>query len=315
MASNKEASPVDVRKDYAVLAAMAMYLLESSQYFHNLEEKFAVNGNDLQEESGKTDSNDQLVREDGTVQLKDCNAEDVINSIEEIKRIYAASLVHHMQIIQCNAYGIVESDSPSVGFRMKEAVYTGLGLYATMGLINHSCDPVLDISFKGSTAIYRSYKNVKVGGQITVDYGPIFYLQEKEERQVHLKANYYFYCQCDPCKFNWPTWDHIESKVPKLKCPLCDASFPSDVSISNNIKCTNCARSIDLLKFLCELGKSHKSYAVAMHQAKNGHFKDALPVLMKHLTLMQEVIALPWREFITCQSAIDQCYRMEAISD
>ena len=69
-----------------------------------------------------------------------------------------------------------------------------------------------------------------------------------------------------------------------------------------------------MLKYLNELGKSHENYAIAMQQAKHGNFKDALPVFVRHLTLMQEVIELPWREFITCQAVIDQCYRMQTAS-
>ena len=214
MVSHKDARPMNVRKDYAVLAALAILLLDSSNFFYGLAERNGENSGVVHERSRKTET-DTVKGELDPLEVD--NGGKVTKSIDAMRFIYAASLIHHMQIIQCNAYGTVESDSPSTGFRMKEAVYSGLALYPTMGLINHSCDPVLDISFSGSTAIYRAYTNVKEGSQITVDYGPIYYLQKKEERRAHLQNNYYFHCQCAPCKFNWPMWDQIESKVPEIK--------------------------------------------------------------------------------------------------
>ena len=310
MASNKKARPLNVRKDYTVVAAMTIKLLESSQFFTELAKLLSADQNVECQLSETADRHISANKGEDT-QQEFRNAREVRLHIEEIKSAYAASLAHHMQIIQCNAYGIVERDIPNTGFRIKGAVYSGLALYATMGLINYSCDPVLDISFNGSTAIFRAYKNVKKGDQITVDYGPIYYLQAKKERQAHLKDNYYFDCDCPPCKHNWPMWEDIECKIPRLKCPSCDQAFQSDIVISSDAQCSNCLRHIDLLGFLRQLAESHKDYAAAMEEAKKGNSSEALPVLKRHLTLMQEVIRPPWREFISCQAVIDQCYRME----
>ena len=310
MASNKKARSLNVRKDYAVLAAMTIQLLESSQLFTQLGKTLSTDQKSQQSET----TNRQIRANKGEdTQQGPYHRREVRYDIEEIKSAYAASLVHHMQIIQCNAYGIVEREIPNTGFRIKGAVYSGLALYTTMGLINHCCDPVLDISFNGSTAIYRAYKNVKKGDQITVDYGPIYYLQKKDERQLHLKNNYYFDCECPPCKNNWPMWEDIKCKIPRLNCPSCEQAFPSDIAISSDVQCSNCKRHIDLLGFLRQLAESHKDYAAAMEEAKKGNSSEALPVLKRHLTLMQEVIRPPWKEFISCQAAIDQCYRMEDI--
>lgn len=315
MATNKKSRPLNVRMDYAVLAAITIKLLEHSNFFQKLAEDLEPNQKmpETSTESNAIDPNFQFSYDEARHTSNGYHAdhsETMQDQVDKIKLIYAASLVHHMQIIQCNAYGIVESDNPGVGFRIQEAVYSGLGLYPTMGLINHSCDPVLDISFNGSTAIYRAYSNVKPGGQITVDYGPIFYLQKKEERQAQLRSNYYFDCQCSPCRFNWPLWEDIQSKRPKLKCPKCDEAFSNDVPITSEVTCCNCQQTVDLLNRLRELGESHKKFAQAMEDAKSGNYKLALPVLKNHLTLMQAVIVPPWREFISCQAVIDQCYRM-----
>ena len=155
MASNKKARPLNVRKDYAVVAAMTIQLLESSQFFTQLGKTLSADQKVKSQQSETT--NRQISANKGEdTQQRPYNRREVRYDIEEIKSAYAASLVHHMQIIQCNAYGIVEREIPNTGFRIKGAVYSGLALYATMGLINHCCDPVLDISFNGSTAIYRA---------------------------------------------------------------------------------------------------------------------------------------------------------------
>ena len=47
-----------------------------------------------------------------------------------------------------------------------------------------------------------------------------------------------------------------------------------------------------------------------MEKAKAADVHEALPVFEEHLTLMQDLIAPPWRDIICCQVAIDQCYRI-----
>ncbi len=315
MASNKPLRPLKIRRDYAVLAALAIHQLDLDGFFDQNKALRATNpsgdtvGDVKQSAANNVDAKDKICEE---TDVKETES-SYVNSQQckrDIQSLYGASLVHHMQLIQCNAYGVVQSDVPCAEFRTKEAQYCGLGLYPTMGLLNHSCDPVLDISFQGSTAIYRAFTNVKTGGQITIDYGPIYYLQAREDRQRHLQANYYFQCKCLPCVQDWPLWDNIPCRVPKFKCPECDTYFPDGVAIGTKVQCNNCAQCIDMVALLRELSASHEDFAAALEEAKKGNCRGALPVLKKHLTLMGKVIQLPWREFITCQAAIDQCYIM-----
>ncbi len=288
MATNKKLRAPSTNLDYALAACVTINILESAKLLDKILTMQAPGHLD------KMHNNEQAIVQ------------------QEGRKIFAASLVHHMQAIQCNAYGIVESDMPSdsqTGFKTQKAIYVGLGLYPTLGLLNHSCDPILDVSFHGNTAVYRCFSNLRAGEQITIDYGPIYYDRTKVERQRHLKENYYFDCHCDACNGDWPLLDEIDTRIPTFKCINCQKPFAKGVDIQTLITCLNCKHQCDLISYLKELGISHGYLSTAMEDVKNGRVLEALPVLRNHLGLMQEIIAPPWKEWISCQSAIDQCYR------
>ena len=75
--------------------------------------------------------------------------------------------------------------------------------------------PVLDVTFCGSTAVYRSYYNIKPGDEITVDYGYVYFHHPKEQRQSVLKYNYYFDCACKACKLGWPLLEKMDAALPR----------------------------------------------------------------------------------------------------
>ncbi len=215
------------------------------------------------------------------------------------------------------------------GFRTKAAAYSGLGLYPTMGLLNHACDPALDVTFRGATALYRAFSSVRRGGRLTVDYGPIYYLQPRDMRQAQLTENYYFECDCEACVGDWPLLEEMEVKRPRFKCPECDAPFDGVRVESGGVggaggadgvggvggigkaTCEACGVVTDLAAAVASLAASHGRYAAAMGEARLGNVERAMHALTAHLALMQRVIRPPWRDVITCQAAIDQCFQMQ----
>lgn len=61
-----------------------------------------------------------------------------------------------------------------------------------------------------------------------------------------------------------------------------------------------------------QLQASYDVFARAMNDAMSGRSQDALPNFVQHLLLLQRYIRQPWRDFCACQSAIKQCYRLQA---
>jgi hypothetical protein len=79
---------------------------------------------------------------------------------------------------------------------------------------------------KGTRVVARMIRNVKKGDEIGENYGPIFTQTRREERRNVLRENYFFECQCQPCKGN----------TLQSQCQLCkkDLQRPPKQHINNN---------------------------------------------------------------------------------
>ena len=73
--------------------------------------------------------------------------------------------------------------------------------------------------------------------------------------------------------------------------------------------------SNDLNPLLRRLSDSHNNFRVCMEMWLAGSRREALPGLLEHLTLEQQALVMPWKEFYSCQSAIKQCFRLEGNTD
>lgn len=108
---------------------------------------------------------------------------------------------------------------------------TGLGnIMALCGsLMNHSCNANTDRIFRDGKIIIcanrpiekdeqvckRSSKKIFIHiffSQLFCSYGPNIGMK-KSKRQVILYNNYYFTCDCPPCREDWPTEDYEEVKI------------------------------------------------------------------------------------------------------
>lgn len=103
-------------------------------------------------------------------------------------------VLRHLQIIQCNALRVIELTRPTK-FDEPKPEPVGVGLYPTVSLINHSCDPNADLNFYGDSVIVRAVRNISEGEEIFISYGPIFYEVKQRHRHSQLKAVYFFNCK------------------------------------------------------------------------------------------------------------------------
>ncbi len=55
------------------------------------------------------------------------------------------------------------------------------------------------------------------GEELTIDYGYVYYLTEKQQRQLSLKSQYFFECVCVACRNNWPLRSKLASGIPTFK--------------------------------------------------------------------------------------------------
>lgn len=103
-------------------------------------------------------------------------------------------VLHHLQLTQCNALRIIELTRPTK-FDEPKPEPVGIGLYPTVSLINHSCDPNADLTFYGDSVVVRAIRNIAEGEEICISYGPLFYEVKQRARHSQLKGVYFFNCK------------------------------------------------------------------------------------------------------------------------
>jgi len=120
-------------------------------------------------------------------------SESAAESAADLELIGGAVL-RHLQIIQCNAFRIIELTRPTK-FDEPKPEPVGVGLYPTASLINHSCDPNADLNFYGDSVVVRAIRNIPEGEEICISYGPVFYEVKPKLRHSQLKGVYFFNCK------------------------------------------------------------------------------------------------------------------------
>lgn len=97
-------------------------------------------------------------------------------------------LLRHLQILQFNAHEISQLRKGASGF---EAACIGAGLYPTLALFNHSCDPSLVRYNVRNKIIARAIRPIKAEDIIYENYGPLYSAAEVRQRFEELKKNYW----------------------------------------------------------------------------------------------------------------------------
>lgn len=98
----------------------------------------------------------------------------------------------------------------------------GLGIFLTISLLNHSCNPNATVWFDGDQAVVRACRDIEPGDEITISY--IDRSMSRFKRKEALLRDFYFDCCCDVCaderKSHKPflivpkeSWSHIEDSV------------------------------------------------------------------------------------------------------
>ncbi|XP_006897801.1 PREDICTED: histone-lysine N-methyltransferase SMYD3 [Elephantulus edwardii] len=88
----------------------------------------------------------------------------------------------------CNSFTICDAEMQEVG----------VGLYPSMSLLNHSCDPNCSIVFSGPCLFLRAVRDIEVGEELTICY--LDMLMTSEERRKQLRDQYCFECDCIRCQ-------------------------------------------------------------------------------------------------------------------
>ncbi|RXN27354.1 histone-lysine N-methyltransferase SMYD3-like protein [Labeo rohita] len=89
--------------------------------------------------------------------------------------------------VTCNCFSISDGELQDVG----------VGLYPSMSLLNHDCQPNCVMIFEGKRLTLRAVRLIKPCEELTISYTDI--LATSKERRSHLQEQYHFLCQCTRC--------------------------------------------------------------------------------------------------------------------
>lgn len=137
------------------------------------------------------------------------------------------------------------------------------GLFPRISLLNHSCDPNIWNSFKGSTLTIHASRAIGEGEEVFNCYGPNYKLMDTTERRQALREQYCFECKCAKCQQVPEDKTHLQY----FQCSACSEIIYTDearnywwrnLDYRPKIGCPKCGKRISFRlykEFLEQLGK------------------------------------------------------------
>ncbi|KAL9692280.1 hypothetical protein quinque_015869 [Culex quinquefasciatus] len=229
---------------------------------------------------------------------------------KEAESFIGGLLLHNLQLLQFNAHEISElqrEDDRDVG----KSVFIGGGLYPTLALFNHSCEPGVTRYYKGNSVCVRSVRSIAAGSMIGENYGPLFTQTPREERRATLLNQYRFSCNCRACSENWPLFSEMDDTVLRFKCDggkICSnvLLIPSEIN-EFMIKCTDCGEHTNIMKGLKLLQDTETMFKLATKMHSAGEIEAALYKYVEEMNTLDEVLVPPYRDYHLCQQGLRSC--------
>ncbi|KAJ8956664.1 hypothetical protein NQ318_014018 [Aromia moschata] len=201
-------------------------------------------------------------------------------------------LLYHLQMLQFNAHEIYELRNwPEAPFKGCKVAYIGVAVYPTVALFNHQCYPAVVRYFVGKNIVIKAARSLQIQEIVAENYGPIFTRKNLQERQRSLLARYWFNCECDACKYNWPTLiGGLEEYTKRIRCPNknCHYCFTLPVS-KNTLKCPKCRQDISLVENLRLLKWCEDQYDIGFKEMYSNHPTIAIDIFCAALDVFHRI--------------------------
>lgn len=228
---------------------------------------------------------------------------------DELYYFCGGLLLHHLQSLPCNAHEVSEMIVNRGTFESQEIGAAG---YATLSLLNHSCDPNVVRHSYQDWAVLRAIRPIREGAEIVDNYGYHHALHSVDQRRSQLSKQYFFYCLCEACQDCWPLYKDQPTTNPTFKCSGCGAALRKQQYSEGHVSCT-CGAFCDIDEMESNIKRSSKSFRETLLNVLAGCQKEeVLQSLLQHLILLENSVQRPWREFSECQETIKQCISLQA---
>lgn len=221
--------------------------------------------------------------------------------------IIACHLLKQIQMLPCNAHEISEAQMKGDNLVSNELKEIGSAAYTTLSLLNHSCDPSVIRHCYQDVCVVRALKHIRKGEEIIDNYGFLYAVEEKHNRIKHLANQYYFTCQCVPCKENWPLYNEMSNEPPQFLCKDCLNTLDK-----NSFKCIKCSyEDLEIEEYYRADWQS--KYQAAMESVlKEKDVDDNREFLLKYLDLATQRAQLPTTHVNNSQEIVKLCFSLSA---
>ncbi|CAH1395316.1 unnamed protein product [Nezara viridula] len=227
------------------------------------------------------------------------SSESIVLTEDELE--IGTLLLKFLQILQYNAHEIYETVFPKDDNKTKAVTcYVALGIYPSSAIFNHECQPTLARYFSGKKIILRAQRPIGVGQLVSENYGPIFTIKTKDQRQKMLKGRYLFDCKCIACKKDWPK---LEDMVPEKVYYRCKAPTCSGIITDNNM-CDSCGNSSSLEDAKLLYGTYQKDWERCVELITNGKFREAEKIVVEYVEGMCKLVVQPSKNLCLAMEAL-----------
>ncbi|KAH9409871.1 hypothetical protein TYRP_009615, partial [Tyrophagus putrescentiae] len=154
----------------------------------------------------------------------------------------------------------------------------GVGLYPTIALLNHSCDPDVAPLYSGSRLTLQATRDRRRGDEVAFSYGPTYRSMPYLSRQKALSEQYFFRCRCSACL------RRLENYGQALLCATCHGPAFLVGANSNSSSSLICSRDSDhvtiepkdtLETFFSSVVRGELAVDLQLHLASGRSFLEA----------------------------------------
>jgi hypothetical protein len=217
-------------------------------------------------------------------------------------------LLRHLQSCSCNAYQVTEQLVTDGDVRTTRENEIGGGVYPTVSLCNHSCNPNVARHSNGRTCIVRAVRTIRKGEEILDNYGPHFLSNNLEERQKYLETQYFFKCTCEACSHNWPTVDKLQDGITQYKCINCSVNIGPNLLKLNT--CLNCKKKFNYSKIEKRFHNMSRDFNRALEYLLQGRLQECLRICIEYCDVMDQVVVHPNKLFVKFQQVVTLCWSL-----
>lgn len=224
--------------------------------------------------------------------------------------VLATFVLRHMMSFPCNAHEISELSYDTKLPYQSELLEVGAGIYPTLSLTNHSCDPNVVRTFhKGNVCVLKALAPIAQYEQVFDNYGCLYAVHNLQDRRAKLKAQYCFECCCFACLQNWPFYKEMDYKSePMYKCQAC-------CSIIVASGCGKCNHKFDKQATDSILSRARDAFTNELSKLFSGHVEDSQleevsRKLQNYSNLTNRLVFRPYKSLNDCQEALKHVYNM-----